>query len=39
MKSGSAPGADGLTVSFYKEFKDTLVPHLGTLFEEMSFSG
>lgn len=35
MRSGSAPGQDGLTVTFYKEFKDLLTPHLVTLFEEL----
>lgn len=39
MRLATAPGQDGLTVAFYKEFKDLLVPHLVTLFEEISESG
>lgn len=39
MRSGSAPGHDGLTVGFYKEFKDLLIPHLISLFEEMTKQG
>lgn len=39
MKVGSAPGADGLTVAFYKAFLDLLLPHLMELFEDMCVTG
>lgn len=39
MKSGSAPGSDGLTVGFYKTYLDLLLPHISTLFHEMCVTG
>lgn len=39
MKTGGAPGTDGLTVGFYKTYIDILLPHITTLFDEMCVTG
>lgn len=39
MRSGSAPGADGLTVGFYKAFQEKLILHLSTLFDDICVEG
>lgn len=36
MKPGKSPGPDGLTVSYYKSFPGTLVPHLTKAFNNLS---
>ncbi|KAJ1204389.1 hypothetical protein NDU88_008167 [Pleurodeles waltl] len=36
MVEGKAPGPDGLTVRFYKAFKDILFPHLRAVYAEMA---
>ncbi|KAJ1218982.1 hypothetical protein NDU88_006553 [Pleurodeles waltl] len=39
MPSGKVPATDGLTVAFYKAYRDLLVTRLVTLFKEMTADG
>ncbi|KAJ1088744.1 hypothetical protein NDU88_001899 [Pleurodeles waltl] len=39
MAEGRAPGPDGLTVHFYKAYKNLLLPHLKEVYEEMVEGG